>query len=116
MKDVVSLVITTGCLAVVGLGIYLFSSNNDNANNQPNQKAGKKSSNIGNIKKQFDTDNESINADDSHASDFINDTNESDDDNEYEKYKSKNRPKPKTLGKTKKNKSKFAGSKKNYYY
>lgn len=120
MKDVASIVITTGCLALVGLGIYLFSSNNDTANNPSNQKAGKKTSNIANIKKQFDADDESINEYYDTTNDFINDTNddtnESGDNIVYEKYKSKSRPKQKTIGKTKKNKSKFAGSKKNYYY
>jgi hypothetical protein len=117
MKDVISLVITTTCLAVVGLGIYLFSNNNDE-NSEPNQKAGKKPSGVGTKKTHLKIyDDETINLDDDVDDiydEVINDKIENHSEND--KYNPKNKTKNRYVSKTKKHKNNFTTSKKKYYY
>jgi len=115
MKDVVSLVITTSCLAVVGLGIYFFTSNKDE-NDKTSQKGGKKISNTpnNNTKKPFDT--EDAYQDDYNKIDEHNEPSE-DDYDEYHDYTPsyKSNTRTKSNNKTKKNKNKLSTSKKRYY-
>ena len=110
MRDVVSLVITSSCLAVVGLGIYFFTSNKDETD-KSNQKGGKKISNSGNnVKKTIEIEDE----DDYNKIDEYNETSEDEHDNyhDYTPYKSNTKTK---ANKTKKNKNKLSNSKKRYY-
>jgi anti-sigma28 factor (negative regulator of flagellin synthesis) len=48
MNDAISLLITTTCLAVVGMGIYLFSSDSsdETTSTKQTQKGGKKTSHV----------------------------------------------------------------------
>ena len=116
MKDIVSLLLTTSCLAIAGIGIYFFSYNS-HENDDVTQKAGKKPK-FNSTKKQidiedsYDDDNFEINNDDENSLD--NEDNISN--NDY-KYKSKPNSKSKSKNnKTKKNTNKVSYSKKNYYY
>jgi len=112
MKDIVSLLLTTTCLAVAGLGIYFFSSNADE-NTSSKQKTDKKRTSISGGKKYndvedyLDSDNNDIDIDNDI------DNNSQIDDNEVVEYNYKS--KPKTNNKTKKSKGKFTSSKKRYY-
>jgi len=109
MKDIISLLITSSCLAIAGIGIYFFSYNTDD-NSDVNQTSGKK--NNGTIKKQVDLENEHDTDDDYYENNIDNDDDYISDNLEY---KPKPKQKPKTSNKTKKYKNKFATSKKKYY-
>jgi hypothetical protein len=115
MREIISLVITTTCLAIAGVGIYFLSSKSDE-NTNSNQKSGKKSTLLNNDKKQIESDN------------YYEDDNENDyDDNDYDDndileesgYKSKPKAKVKSsnnkTNKTKKTTNKFTSSRKRYY-
>ena len=123
MKDIVSLLLTTSCLAIAGLGIYFFSYNS-HENSDVNQKAGKKKtfasakkqSEVGNIyddNDYYDDDDDESSIDNqihNHMDDYTN----TDSNTDY-KYKSKSKQKSNNNNKTKKNGNKFASSKKKYY-
>jgi len=118
MKDIISILLTTSCLAIAGLGIYLFSYNS-HENDNVTQKGGKKKSHS--IKKQSDLENINDNDCDDYESDYvdnnnINYTDDDDDDNDTNRdYNYK--PKTKTKNnKTKKYTNKLSSSKKRYYY
>jgi hypothetical protein len=118
MKDIISILLTTSCLAIAGLGIYLFSYNS-HENHDVTQKGGKKKS--PSIKKQSDLENINDNDCDDYESDYvdnnnINYTDDDDDDNDTNRdYNYK--PKTKTKNnKTKKYTNKLSSSKKRYYY
>jgi uncharacterized protein (UPF0333 family) len=117
MNDAASLLITTTCLAVVGMGIYLFSSDSsdETSSTKQTQKGGKKAS--------YASDNRN----------HHNDNNNNDDQNIYENkeiisepeqeleplYEPENKPKQKVRvsnNKTKKNNNKISFSRKKYYY
>ena len=119
MKDIISLLLTTSCLAIAGLGIYLFSSNS-HENSVDTQKAGKKRTTVSSkkqieVKDKFDDDNDD---NDDNDNNYENDDNDNHDDNvtktDYN-YKSKSKSKI-ANNKTKKNSNKYSSSKKNYYY
>jgi hypothetical protein len=113
MKDVISLVITTSCLAVVGLGIYFFTSNKDE-NDKSNQKGGKKISNSGNNNvKKINEPEDKYEEDDYNKIDEYDETSE-DDYNDYDDY-TPHKSKTKANNKTKKNKNKLSASKRRYY-
>ena len=117
MKDVVSLLLTTSCLAVAGIGIYLFSYKTDE-DNDDTQKNGKKKFNGG--KKLIEVEEKNHDDDSYNHDDAAGDDNDIDDkydtfeDYNKLKVKSKNMSR-KSLGKTKKNRNKFTSSKKRYY-
>lgn len=115
MKDIVSILLTTSCLAIAGLGIYLFSYNS-HENHDVTQKGGKKKS--PSIKKQSDLENTKDN--DCHDyecdyDDYDNNINYTDNDNDTNtdyNYKPKTKNKN---NKTKKYTNKLSSSKKRYY-
>ena len=127
MKDVVSLLMTTTCLAVAGLGIYFFSYKTDHDNDITQKNSRKKSASGGkkiveveekNHDGYNDYDDYADDNSDNHDDNSYNHDNKSDDDiDDYNKtiVKTKNVSK-KSASKTKKNKNKFASSKKRYYY
>jgi len=116
MKDYVSLLLTTTCLAVAGLGIYFFSYKTDH-DNDATQKNNRKRSGGGTNKKivelektnhdEYENDNDIDNTDNSTI-----DTNDTNDIDHYKNVKPKA---TKSASKTKRNKNKFASSKKRYY-
>jgi hypothetical protein len=127
MKEVVSLLLTTTCLAVAGLGIYFFSYKTDDDNDSTQKISRKRTGGSGkkiveveekNHDGYNDYDDEKI---DNHDDNSYNHDNNDDDEDDYnEDYvksmvKSKNVSK-KSASKTKKNKNKFTSSKKRYYY
>jgi hypothetical protein len=122
MKEIVSLLLTTSCLAIAGLGIYFFSYNS-NENSVDTQKAGKKRTSISG-KKQIEVthtydendDDNDYHDDDYDNSDYNNDYDNDDNitKNDY-KYKTKSKSKVNN-NKTKKNTNRYSSSKKNYYY
>jgi hypothetical protein len=113
MKEIVSLLITTGCLALAGLGIYFFSSKSNDTDDY--QKGGK--DNIVKYKRNELKKNKSktINISDVDI-DNDSDSDSNNDSNSNELY---NEPiKKRTISKnnkTSKNKNKFAISRKKYY-
>ena len=129
MKDVISLLITTSCLAVAGVGIYLFSYKSDEGDS--NQKGGKKRNNT---KQNFELDEYDYNdADDTTTTKDKNDDhdkidhhdkNDDHDKNDgdtnqydFENYTKVKKSAPKTSkSKTKRNRNKFTVSKKYRYY
>jgi len=115
MKDVISLVITTSCLAVVGLGIYFFTSNKDE-NDKSNQKGGKKISNSGNnnVKKTNEIEDKYEDDNEYNKIDEYNETSDDDYADDYHDY-TPHKSKTKVNNKTKKNKNKLSASKKRYY-
>ena len=113
MKDVVSLLLTTTCLAVAGIGIYLFSYKTED-DNDDTQKNGKKKINGG--KKLIEVEEKN------HDDDSYNHHDDADIDDKYDDFDDYNKVKfkPKnisrnSLGKTKKNRNKFTSSKKRFY-
>jgi len=101
MKDIVSLLLTTTCLAITGIGIYFFSSNSHENTFVNTQKAGKKQNDI-EIKSDANDeyDNNIVENPSIHHYDKTANTN----------YKNKSKTK------TKKHSNKFSSSKKKYYY
>lgn len=119
MKEVATLLITTSCLALAGLGIYFFSSNSGDS--EPKQKGGKNKRQNTN-KKVIDvipdkSDNDSISEDSiSSDNDSYND-NLSEDSEIYNETANKYNSKKNTKSnKTLKNKNKSSTSRKKYYY
>jgi hypothetical protein len=110
MKEIVSLLITTGCLALAGLGIYFFSSKSNDTDDY--QKGGK--DNIVKYKRNELKKPKSKNSDVD-----INNNIDSDDDSDTTNNELYNEPiKKRTISKnnkTSKNKNKFAISRKKYY-
>jgi hypothetical protein len=104
MKDIVSLLLTTTCLGIAGIGIYLYSLNSEE-NTFDTQKAGKKRNTISN-KKEIEV------KDDYDDNDYIDQDN-IDDSTIKSNYKIKTKS---NNNKTKKNTNKFYSSKKHYYY
>ena len=104
MKDIVSLLLTTSCLAITGIGIYFFSYKSDE-DEDVTQKAGKKHISS--------TEDKYIDYDDKDYDSNNFDNNYIDYDNDYN-YKTKN--KTKSNNKTKKNRNKFTSSKKKMYH
>jgi len=131
MKDVVSLLMTTTCLAVAGLGIYFFSYKTDHDNDITQKNSRKKSASGGKkIVEVEEKNHDGYNDYDDYHHDYADDNSDNHDDNSYNHdnkndddiddynktiVKTKNVAK-KSASKTKKNKSKFASSKKRYYY
>ena len=129
MKEIVSLLLTTTCLAVAGLGIYFFSykthDDNDSTQKFNRKRSGGSGKKIVDVEEQNhdsynDYDDETI---DDHDDDYNHDNKSDDvvyDDNDNTNYiKSSFKPKnisKKSAAKTKKNKNKFTSSKKRYYY
>jgi len=119
MKDIISILLTTSCLAIAGLGIYLFSYNS-HENDNVTQKGGKKKSHS--IKKQSDLENINDNDCDDYESDYVDNNNinytDDDDDDDNDTNRDYNyKPKTKTKNnKTKKYTNKLSSSKKRYYY
>ena len=113
MKDIVSILLTTSCLAIAGLGIYLFSYNS-HENQDVTQKGGKKKS--PSIKKQSDLENTKDNdCDDYDDYDDYDNNNINYTDNDKNTDYNYN-PKTKTKNnKTKKYTNKLSSSKKRYY-
>ena len=110
MKDIVSILLTTSCLAIAGLGIYLFSYNS-HENQDVTQKGGKKKS--PSIKKQSDLENTKDNDCDDYDDYDNNNINYTDNDKNTDYNYN---PKTKTKNnKTKKYTNKLSSSKKRYY-
>lgn len=110
MKEIVSLLITTSCLALAGLGIYFFSSKSNDTDDY--QKGGK--DNTVKYKRSEIKKNKSKNSDSDINNDIDSDTdNDSSNDELYnEPIKKRNNAKN---NKTIKNKNKFTTSRKKYY-
>jgi hypothetical protein len=124
MKDIISILLTTSCLAIAGLGIYFFSYNSQE-NDDIRQKAGKKK-NISSNKKQteiedickddyddYDDYDNSNNNNNKQTGNYTDDYNDKDTITDY-KYITKGKPKNNN-NKTKKYTNKPASSKKRYY-
>jgi hypothetical protein len=113
MKEIVSLLITTSCLALAGLGIYFFSSkSNDVDDNQKGSKDNSVKYKRNELKKNK---SKIININDGDIDNDI-DVGSDNDSNSNELY---NEPiKKRTISKnnkTSKNKNKFTTSRKKYY-
>ena len=117
MKDIVSLLLTTSCLAIAGIGIYFFSYKSDE-DEDVTQKAGKKKNLVTGKKQSESKDTYYENDYDDNDNDDTNsfDNNHTDDDITNFDYKIKTKTKTKSNNKTKKHINKFASSKKRYYY
>jgi len=118
MKEITSLLITTSCLALAGLGIYFFSSkSNDNDNKtggKNKQTRAKRKSVTGFESKTSFIDNEiSDDGESDGESDDGESDNESDNSETYKGTAKKMKPQPKNKTRTIKNK--FATSRKKYY-
>lgn len=126
MKDIISLLLTTTCLAVAGLGIYFFSYKTDDENDNTQKNIKKKTSNGG--KKIVETEIEQQNNDgynDNNSNNHNNHNNHNNDNNDnierndnidMDHYKNAKPKTSKSASKTKRNKNRFATSKKRYYY
>jgi hypothetical protein len=108
MKEVTSLLIATSCLALAGLGIYLFSSKSDDNNDNTKFSKGKKINSKKKIYSDSDSDNES-----ETKSDISSDIS-SDDDSELYKENIKKGKKSQN-NKTQKSKNNFSTSRKKKY-
>jgi hypothetical protein len=108
MKEIVSLLITTSCLALAGLGIYFFSSKSNDIDD--NQKEGK--DNIVKYKRNEFKKNRNKNSDIDINNDNDNDSDSDSNELNNEPIKKRNNTKN---NKTSKNKNKFTTSRKKYY-
>ena len=105
MKDIVSILLTTTCLGIAGIGIYFYSLNSEE-NTFDNQKAGKKINTVYN-KKEIEE------VKDNYDDNDYNDQYNIDDNSIKSNYKIKTKS---NNNKTKKNTNKLNSSKKQYYY
>jgi hypothetical protein len=115
MKEIVSLLITTSCLALAGLGIYFFSSKSNDTDDY--QKGGK--DNIVKYKRNEFKKNKSKNiniSDNDNDNDNDSDSDSDNDSNSNELYNEPIKKRNNTKNnKTSKNKNKFTTSRKKYY-
>lgn len=115
MKEIVSLLITTSCLALAGLGIYFFSSK---SNDTDDYKKGGKDNTVKYKRNELKKNKSKIinisDVDIDNDNDIDSDTdNDSSNDELYnEPIKKRNNAKN---NKTSKNKNKFTTSRKKYY-
>jgi hypothetical protein len=114
MKDYVSLLLTTTCLAVAGLGIYFFSYKTDH-DNDATQKNNRKRSGGGTNKKIVELEKTNHDDNDNDIDNTDNSTIDTNDTNDIDHYKNVKPKATKSASKTKRNKNKFASSKKRYY-
>ena len=111
MKEVTSLLIATSCLALAGLGIYLFSSKSDDNNDNTKFSKGKKINSKKKIYSDSDSDNES-----EPKSDISSDISSDDDYDDSELYKENiKKGKKSQNNKTQKSKNNFSTSRKKKY-
>jgi hypothetical protein len=115
MKEIVSLLMTTACLAVAGLGIYFFSSNSDETEvslikSNKKRSGGKKTIEL---EDKFESYNNDYSEKNDSNENYEMEDKDDDDDSDYV-IKSKQKSSNKT--KTKKNKQSSSASRKRYYY